>query len=540
MRQIKSARQISCAFVIVCLWLISCNANAQQKLPRAGRAFTFGIIEGPDNLSGGGSSLITLTVLSPYAGSGIVASPKGFAQQFTFVPNTATILVLPDSLMHLNDLGKTTKGIQVHTTEPVNLVLHDYLTAAGDATQILPDEALDTSYLISEWGIFNDVSEDNHSEFIVTAKQEATAVTIMPSETTMLGQAAGVPFSVVLNTGECYIVKSDISAGNLSTTLSGSTVSSSKPVSVIVGTTCAYVPLGVESCNELMDELLGKKWWGDHFFVQPLGNLDSVVQLVVTSDKSFSVQINGANSISSAVGKGNQLQAQITGAGEIVASTPVELQQLTQGSTFAVAGISDPTLVTILDTSEYSDTMMFYSPTFSGSSFQDWAPIIFPTSKTSTIFLDGLALSSYPETSTIIHGSAMSAVNPSIGTGVHTIISPVPVFALGTGFDIADAYSFVAGTTLPYIQAEVTPNNPVNSVLSLSVFPNPAMHYITIVPTEPLVSVQLFDPLGRVIKTILHPPTPFTFDVSTIPAGSYFIIAKTNDANIESRVQVIH
>jgi hypothetical protein len=519
---------------------MSGNANAQQTLPRAGRNFTFGIIEGPDNLSGGGASLLTLMVLSPYGGTGIVASPKGFVQQFAFVPNTATIIVLPDSLMHLNDLGKTTKGIQVHTTQPVNLVLHDYLTAAGDATQILPDEALDTTYLISEWGLFNDVGEDNHSEFIVTAKQEATAVTITPSETTMLGQPAGVPFTVVLNTGECYIVKSDISAGNNSTTLSGSTISSSKPVSVIVGTTCAYVPLAVESCNELMDELLGKKWWGEHFFVQPLGNLDSVVQLVVTSDKSFSVQINGANAVSSAVGNGNQLQAQITGAGEIVASAPVELQQLTRGSTFAIAGISDPTLVTILDTSAYSDTMMFYSPQFTGSTFQEWAPIIFPTAEAGSILLDGLALSNYPETSTIIHGSAMSAINPSIGTGVHTIISPVPVFALGTGFDVADSYSFIAGTTLPYVQAGVTANNPVDIAFSLSVFPNPAMHYLTIVPTEPLASVQLLDPLGRVVKIVVHPPTPFTFDVSTIPNGSYFIVAKTNVSNAQSRVEVIH
>ena len=45
--------------------------------------------------------------------------------------------------------------------------------------------------------------------------------------------------------------------------------------------------------------------------------------------------------------------------------------------------------------------------------------------------------------------SECSAINPSVTEGVHTLISPVPVFVLATGFQMADAYSFIPGTVAP-------------------------------------------------------------------------------------------
>ena len=73
-----------CSVLPLLLALGSYPGFGQHKLPRAGRDFTFGIIEGPDNLPNAPASLIIMTVLSPYTGSGAVVSPQGFSQQFTF------------------------------------------------------------------------------------------------------------------------------------------------------------------------------------------------------------------------------------------------------------------------------------------------------------------------------------------------------------------------------------------------------------------------------------------------------------------------
>jgi hypothetical protein len=441
-------------FCIVLCTVVANNAFAQNTLPRAGRNFTFGIIEGPENLPdfiGTDSSLLVLTAVSPYEGCGVITSPNGFTQQFTFEPNSAAVITLPIGLMHLNDLGKTNKGLLVHTSEPVNLTFHDYAPEAGDATQILPDEALDTSYIVCEWGLYDDPGENNHCEILVTAANDGTTVTITPSVRTLLGQPASVPFTVTLNRGECYMVKADTGDQPFTTSLSGSTISATGPVSVIAGTTCAYVPLGIESCNEIMDEIIGKKWWGTHFFIQPLGNLDSTSEVVITSDRPFFATINHSLSGSS----GNRMQLEFSGTAEIVTTAPAEANQFTRGSDFALGGISDPTMVTILDTSHYADSMIFNSPNFNfAPTFTHWVPIIFPTSQANTIFLDGLSLSNYPQPSSVINGSTMSAINLNIGSGVHTLYSPVPIFALATGFAEADAYSFIPGTVGSYVSRD--------------------------------------------------------------------------------------
>ena len=423
--------------------------HAQAVLPRSGQSFTFGIIEGPysffDSASALQSTNLILTVVSAYSGCGIITSPSGYSQDFSFAPGAPTIINLPLNLIHLNDLGKTEKGLLVHTTEPVNLVLHDYIPYGGDASQILPDGALDTSYVACGWGIWDDVGEDDANEFIVTAVSDSTFVTITPSVRTTAGQADSVPFTVMLNRGECYIVKADTSDHPADPSLSGSTIHSSKPVSVISGLTCAYVPVAVEACNELMDELIGKKWWGSHFFIQPLDKNDPGGQFVLTNSNDFIAKINGG-SVNSSHGR---ISMQFTGNVEIHTVDlsgnpfPVEAHQLTRSYSDCDSMSGDPSLVSVLDTSNYSDTVLWNTPSFL---FIHSVANICRTADLGTATLDGTPLNLLGAPSAVINGSSYSAINPPVKAGLHKIISPDPVFAISAGFYIADAYSFIAGT----------------------------------------------------------------------------------------------
>jgi hypothetical protein len=429
-------------------------------LPRAGQNFSFGIIQGPDDLVGDSTqsaqqSTLMLTVVSQFSGCGVVISPSGYIQDFSFGPGAATVIDLPYNLLQLNDLGKTNKGLIVHTTEPVNLVFHDYVFDAGDATQILPDNALDTSYVTFGWGIWDDpvdaFSERNNNEFLITAAYDTTLVTITPSINNLNGLPGGVPITVMLNHGECYIVKADTSDHPSDPSLSGSKIQSTKPVSVISGLTCGYVPVGDQSCNELMDELIGKKWWGSHFLVEPMGNSDSGVQMVLTSDRDFYAQFNGGFATST----NGRISAEFSGTAEIhtfdLQGNPllVEAHQLTRGSDFYDFNlgtfVGDPTLVTVLDTEYYTDTLIWNTPELPAT-FLHWVPIICPTADLATATLDGTPLSLWNAQSSVINGGNFSALTPSIQPGEHEIISPDPLFALVTGFDGGDAYSFMACT----------------------------------------------------------------------------------------------
>jgi hypothetical protein len=427
------------------------TGQAQAVLPRSGQSFTFGIIDGPYTFTDSASSLastnLTLTVVSAYSGCGIVTSPSGYEQDFSFVSGSPTVINLPLNLIHLNDLGKTNKGILVHTTQPVNLVLHDYIPYGGDATQILPDGALDTSYVSCGWGIWDDPSdgENDLMEFIVTATSDSTFVTITPSVRTLMNQPDSVPFTVMLNRGECYIVKSDTSDHPSDPSLSGSKIVATKPVSVISGLTCAYVPTGVQACNELMDELIGKKWWGSHFMVQPIDLYDSGGEIVLTSNSNFVAKIN-ANTYNSVNGRialsfdGNLEIHTQDGQGN---AFPVEAHQLSRSYSFCDSSMGDPSLVSVLDISYYADTVLWNTPSFI---FSHSVPIICLTSDLGTAKLDGTPLNQLGVNSSVINGSSYSAIDPPVRPGLHKIISPDPIFAISAGFFQADAYSFIPGT----------------------------------------------------------------------------------------------
>src|SRR5207237_232613 len=157
---------------------------------------------------------------------------------FSFSSGTVTTVTLPYNLMHLNDIGKTNKGILVKTTQPVNLTFHDLLFDAGESTQIYHDGALDTGYRVTTWGLYDDPGENNHSQFVITASQDNTDVTIVPSINVLGGHRAGIPIRTNLNRGECYIVKADINASPIDLSLTHSQISSSKPISVLSAVSC--------------------------------------------------------------------------------------------------------------------------------------------------------------------------------------------------------------------------------------------------------------------------------------------------------------
>src|SRR5436190_10826726 len=60
-------------------------AFSQSPLAFFGSHFSFGIIEGDENLpSVSTPSVVTLTIISPYSGNGTIRSPGGFFQPFSF------------------------------------------------------------------------------------------------------------------------------------------------------------------------------------------------------------------------------------------------------------------------------------------------------------------------------------------------------------------------------------------------------------------------------------------------------------------------
>jgi hypothetical protein len=444
--------RILLGFFLLLFGVVSAHS---QGLKTAGTSFTFAIPEGADRVSPLFTpSRLALIVVSPYDGDGVMYSPSGVEINFTFFANRAAQVDVPYQLMNLTDIGKTNKGIIVKTTQPINLTYYIIQDAASESSQIFPDDVIGTDYLVTGWGLWNDVNEDNRNQVVVIAKEDGTDVVITPKVDCIGGYRANVPVNITLNRGELFILKADTTGIPITSSLSNSFVRSSKPVSVMVASTCSYVPLGQQACNPIVDHILPTSLAADTvFYVTPPSapKHDSRV-LFVSETPQFYVVTSSGLVYQTTTGR---IVLSITNPDMFLLSAPAICHLLTAG--YQNYPTSDPSLAPVLPRRAWDDTLLWYAPDFP-STFGfvvNSVSLVYPTADSDRIYIDADPITVYPVRREISN-SPYSILTTSIPSGLHRIVSPVPVFSMMSGFDYAEAYMSVTTGIAPPLPRSVS------------------------------------------------------------------------------------
>lgn len=130
---------------------------------------------------------------------------------------------------------KARTGVRLTSDRPVHVYLGNYRERHSDGTAVLPAHALGTEYLTVGYNW-----ESAWEQFLVLATEDATAVTIIPKSITSTDRPDGQPFTVILDQGEVYCVKSRYPGDGGS--LTGSRISADKPVAVFSGGESGWIP----------------------------------------------------------------------------------------------------------------------------------------------------------------------------------------------------------------------------------------------------------------------------------------------------------
>lgn len=105
----------------------------------------------------------------------------------------------------LMEEGRYDRGISIESDRPIVAYAHIYGSAASGATMLLPVGTYGYDYYsINSQQMFDDV--DSYSWFYVVAAHDSTMVELTPTNPTLGGRTANVPFTVMLNKGEVYQV----------------------------------------------------------------------------------------------------------------------------------------------------------------------------------------------------------------------------------------------------------------------------------------------------------------------------------------------
>lgn len=198
------------------------------------------------------------------------------------------------------------KGLHIVSTDTISVYCANIASTSFDASFVLPIESLGDEYIVQcgEQSTLTNVEQykknNQTSAFLIVATEDNTEVEIRPTVITLGGHQANTPFSVTLNAGQTYHVRSN----NTATTSAGRDLSGThimandcKKIAVFAGNTLTRLPVnvfGVSGFDHIFEQVMPLRSWGKRFVVtQSMTRRRDIVKVVSASDGN-KIRINGS------------------------------------------------------------------------------------------------------------------------------------------------------------------------------------------------------------------------------------------------------
>ncbi|MFN8103359.1 MAG: DUF5979 domain-containing protein [Acidimicrobiia bacterium] len=436
--------------------MVIASAPAEAASDSRGTDYWLGF---PANYSD--SPELTLFISGDTATTGSVEIPGlSFTQAFSVTPGSVTSVPLP-AAAQINDYESDSvvaKGIHVTAGAEVSVYGLNRIQYTTDAYLGLPTDILGTSYVVLGW---KNVDVVEASEFAVVASEDATTATITPSVTTG-AHTAGVAYTVNMDAGDAYLLQNtDAEPADLS----GTIVTSDKPVAVFGGHACANIPNGsTQACDHVVEELPPTETWGKSFVTMPLANrVGGDTFRMIASQAGTTVKVNGV--AVATLGAGELHEQLIDGPATITADKPILVAQYSNGSGFD--GVtSDPFMMLI---PPYEQFLASYTVTTPATGFNgNYINLVVPNGAVGSVTVDGVPVAAGDYTA--IGSSGFSGVQVPVDLGAHNLDGPLPFGAFMYGYADYDSYGYPGGLSLAPIASVTsvvlspkTATNPVDS-----------------------------------------------------------------------------
>jgi hypothetical protein len=287
-------------------------------------------------------------------------------------PGSATSVVLGVNGNLSNSAPEVPQNFGIHITSDsiISVYAINYQPFTVDGETIIPSRLLGTEYVVMQRASGNTAYP---SAFTIVATQPGTNVSITNSSPVWNGattRPAGSTWSVSLLEGQSYMVQCPLSSPS---TLTGTRISSNKPIYVIGHTQCSIIQCG--ACDVLMDQHLPVSAWSTRYVTaQPIARNNMFASLadyleIVAGPNPTTVTINrfSGNVSYTLPAYGNiyylNPKAGGTDPGEancvITANNPVGVVQYMQGSGCDGSANTDPETVSIYPESMWISEYIF-------------------------------------------------------------------------------------------------------------------------------------------------------------------------------------
>ncbi|XP_007941342.1 IgGFc-binding protein [Orycteropus afer afer] len=301
--------------------------------------------------------------------------------------------------------------------------------STAEVTVLRPVTTLGTNYFVLT---APSSSAKNLKEFAVVAGAAGASVSIqLKGQVTFQGKfyPSGSVLSVTL---EPFAVAQLQSTANLS----GSKVTSSDPVAVFSGHSCAHKHT---NCNYVVEQLLPTSAWGTRYVVPSLASQARYDLVYVVASQATKLTYNQGGTVGSrGLQSGEVVEFEIRPSHPLYLTADVGIQVLLFGTGATRDGVTyDPYLILIPDVAAYCPA--YVVKTVPG--IKSLALVVAPTKATEGLSMDGQVLGA-KVTWTAVPGSEFSYAEVDLGTADKTHMAEATTnFGLIT-FGLADATGF--------------------------------------------------------------------------------------------------
>ncbi|XP_078603665.1 IgGFc-binding protein-like [Branchiostoma floridae x Branchiostoma japonicum] len=390
----------------------------------------------------------------------ISAPGAGFTRRLTVTDAAVQVVSLPPSLALIGN-EKAHKGVSITSDKEIIVYGVNKRQATTDGFLGLPLDIIGNEYFVASYMY---ISTEPHpagpSEFGIFGTEDNTDI-----EITLRGNAQyqGLTYStgsvirLVLNKFEAVQFQGQRSD------LTGTRVTSNKPVTLMSGVQCANVPVGIHSCDHLVEQIPPVDTWGERFVTVPFaGRAGGDVFRIVAARDYTTVRVTGHSSLTRVLDMGDVWELDVPNVPSnvyqvITSSKPIMVLQYSKGfeSDYTTG---DPFMMYIPPTEHFAADYTFATVDAAGSVYDSYINIIIKTTERSGLLYDGRALPS--STSWVqIPGTDLSAAQLHVtSTGTHKIKhnSAVVTFSVFYyGYSSYDSVGFPGG--MRFEQISVNP-----------------------------------------------------------------------------------
>ncbi len=374
-----------------------------------------------------------------------ITNPESSAVSFKVTPidlnrrnisNSSTTIIIPSSF-EVFSVDERNKGILLEADGNVNVYGMSFEAFSADAYLALPCTVMAVDEY-EYYGISYNVENINFPSVILVVACENKTVVKFHSST------------ISLNSLETYLIESG------TTDLTGTRITSSKPLSVFSGSDCTNVPTRISACDNLVEQVPPTVTWGSKFLVASLEGRSSGELIRVLSARAASVTVN-CNTVVSV----SEFQLQSGGSFRefviptnsfcsIESTSPVLVAQYAYGGE---GGVGDPFMMIITPIEQFTNNYLVESfPIFESNYLTMY--VSSECFQIAQILLDNSIVDW--QNVTCSSGEVCGYISrTNVSTGVHSIRHQNSSAVLGVsvyGFSSSVSYGYPGGMRLSPIQ----------------------------------------------------------------------------------------